>query len=195
MVVVPEKVRNALKKPLGKVYTTYEKVIELSKNFRLVSVGDVCTLALLAIGIKPHLAVFDHKVMRKEIGQQNANILKFAFKKIRKFRNKPGTLSEDLLKAAKNLIDEGGAVFIDGEEDLTALAFIKNADDRTVVIYGQPYVGVVVVEPNKKTRKFVNRIFEQIFTQKSLTKSIKKKSKKGASHKKNLRKKQQKRRK
>ncbi len=162
MVVVPENMRKLLKKPLGKLCLTYEKIKDMSKNFRIISVGDVCTLALLAIGIRPHLAVFDYKIMRKHAKKSHINILKFSFKNINKLKNKPGTVSDYLLKNAKKLIRDGGAIFVDGEEDLTALAFIKNADKKTIVIYGQPHEGVVIVTHDKRTKKLVNNILNKI---------------------------------
>ena len=50
---------------------------------------------------------------------------------------------------------------IDGEEDLTALAFIDAADKETILIYGQPKKGMVLVYP-EKVRKKVHAIIEQI---------------------------------
>lgn len=163
MVLVPERIRKLLKRPLGKVYCNYKKIKELSNSFKIISVGDFSTLALLLAGIKPQLAVFDYKIRRIEIDQSKINVLRSKFKKTTKLKNEPGTISKRLVSIAGALIKKGGALLIDGEEDLTALVFIKNADSKTIVIYGQPLKGVVVVMPNKKTKKRVNRIFEQVF--------------------------------
>lgn len=152
MITLPKKELKKLKKPLGKVYTTMEKIKELSHNHRIVSVGDICTLALLAVGIKPHLAVFDYMYMRRKLDDMFIAALENAFKTREKYKNPRGTLSKKLLKDAPKLMKKGGAVLIDGEEDLTALAFIANAGKKDIIVYGQPKKGMVIVVPEKKLK-------------------------------------------
>lgn len=155
---ISKEARAGLKKPLGKVYTTLEAVKTLSKRHRVISVGDICTLALLCIGIRPHLAVFDLRYMRKALPQEMALILKREFGNTKTIKNRHGTVSGKLLKNANEIMKKGGAIKIDGEEDLTALAFIKNADAHSIIVYGQPNEGMVIVKPDKKTKEIVNRI-------------------------------------
>lgn len=155
---ISEQARTRLKKPLGRVYTSLERVKALSRKHRIISVGDICTLALLCIGIRPHLAVFDLKYLRRPLPPGMAIILKREFRNTRKLKNRHGTLSDSLLKDAKTIMKRGGAIKIDGEEDLTALAFIKNADAHSIIVYGQPDEGIVVVKPDRKTKKLVEEI-------------------------------------
>ncbi|HID73222.1 TPA: DUF359 domain-containing protein, partial [Candidatus Micrarchaeota archaeon] len=155
---IPEKVKKELKKPLGKVHPDYSAVMKLSEGRRIISVGDICTLGLLQIGIRPHLAVFDFRFMRKRLQPEYVNVLKREFKKSRRIKNAKGTLSDSIMKRAGALIEEGGAVLIDGEEDLTALAFIDSADSDDILVYGQPGKGIVVVEMDKKTKKKVKEL-------------------------------------
>ena len=157
---IPEKIKSLLKKPFGKVYTHYEELKTLSKSHRIISVGDVCTLALLGLGIKPHLAVFDFKYMRRKLDGTKTGILKRYFGHFRTMTNVTGTLSIEILKNAKKLMTTGGAILIEGEEDLTALAFIKDADKKTLVIYGQPHKGIVVVKQDSKTKNLIKKIFD-----------------------------------
>lgn len=164
MYVIPPRIRRQLKRPLGPVHTTYEKIKQLSNDYKIVAVGDICTLTLIAIGIKPHLAVFDFKERRRKLKTQLINVLKFHFKNIKQFKNRKGTISKRLLKAAPALLKRGGAVCIDGEEDLTALAFARYADKNTLIIYGQPYSGIVVVFPTKETKKKIDDIFKELTT-------------------------------
>jgi hypothetical protein len=152
---IPEQVRNELKKPLGSLHTDFKEIKELSLTHRIISVGDVCTLGLLAMGIRPHLAVFDHLFMRRRLEPGMIRILESHFKNPKKYKNSPGTLSKSILSDAAKLLEEGGAVLIDGEEDLTALAFIMAAGTRDVIVYGQPDEGMVVVKPNKALKKKV----------------------------------------
>jgi uncharacterized protein (UPF0218 family) len=153
MVQIPDQIRNKLKKPLGKLYKDFRVLKKLSLTHRIIAVGDVCTLSLLAMGIKPHLAVFDHRLMRSKLDPGMINILRMHFKKPRKYRNPAGTLSDRILADAGKLIEKGGAVFVDGEEDLTALAFIVSASSKDIIVYGQPREGLVVVQPDRKIKK------------------------------------------
>ena len=155
MAKLPQKVINQLKKPLGKLYKDFREIRKLSKNHRIIAVGDVCTLGLLAMGIKPHLAVFDFRLMRQDLGPEIQGILRLYFKNPKKYKNPAGTISERIVVDAADLIENGGAVLIDGEEDLTALAFILKAGNKDVVVYGQPHLGIVIVKPDKKLKKKV----------------------------------------
>lgn len=147
---IPEKTRAALKTPLGKLFENISQ-IEFG-NGRLVSVGDVCTTKLLETGRKPHLAVFDFHFMRSEIFEDNKKLLRAAFPSPKKYDNPAGTLSEKIIEDAEILLEKGGAVLIEGEEDLTALAFILAAKEDDIVVYGQPNEGIVVVRPSEKLK-------------------------------------------
>ncbi len=154
--IIPPAVKEQLKKPLGRLQTDFRLVKKLSRKRRVIAVGDVCTLSLLAMGIRPHLAVFDHLFMRHRLDPGMVRILALHFPRQKRYRNPAGTLSERLLRDAGRLIQEGGAVLIDGEEDLTALAFIRAAGEEDVVVYGQPHSGMVVVVPDKRIKKKID---------------------------------------
>jgi len=153
MVKIPGRIREELRKPLGQVQKDFRKIKELSRNHRVIVVGDVCTLGLLAAGIRPYLAVYDHRFMRQRLDSGMVSILAVHFKNPKKYDNPAGTLSERIVKDAPKLLKEGGAVLIRGEEDLTALAFILAAGPRDLVVYGQPHEGLVLVKPNGKIKK------------------------------------------
>ena len=151
MAVIPEHIKSKLKKPLGRVYSNADFVQKI-KNKRIIAVGDDSTLAVLRRGITPHLAVFDFRIMRKKIAKKRQKKLLSSFKKIKKYRNRKGTISDYLLKNAKRILKEGGAVLIEGEEDLTTLAFILAAGKNDIILYGQPKKGIVRVVPDKKMK-------------------------------------------
>jgi uncharacterized protein (UPF0218 family) len=157
MVEIPDRVRSQLKRPLGKLYKDFREIKKLSRDHHIIAIGDVCTLGLLAMGIKPHLAVFDFHFMRHELDSGIQSILKLYYKKPARYRNPAGTISERILKDAPKLLRKGGGVYIEGEEDLTALAFIRSGGPKDVIVYGQPHVGMVVVKPDAKIKKRVER--------------------------------------
>jgi len=157
MVTIPAGVKAALKEPLGKLQKGYEGLDKLARTHRIISIGDVCTLGLLGHGIRPHLAVFDHLFMRHELPEERKRVLNDAFRNPARYSNPPGTLSESIIADAPMLIEKGGAVLIDGEEDLTALAFIRSAGRNDIIIYGQPNEGLVVVVPDERLKRKIDK--------------------------------------
>ncbi|MBU0528070.1 DUF359 domain-containing protein [Candidatus Micrarchaeota archaeon] len=155
---ISQKVKEQLKQPLGELHIDFKRIKELSQNHRIISIGDVCTLGLLVMGIRPHLAVFDHKFMRMPLETESIEILKRYFKDPKKYSNPAGTISDEISRDAKKLIEEGGSILIDGEEDLTALIFILNADENDIIVYGQPKQGIVIVNPDKKIKEKINKL-------------------------------------
>jgi uncharacterized protein (UPF0218 family) len=153
---IPDWIKNKLKKPLGR-FITLAQVKQLNKK-HIISIGDICTLNLISAGVVPHLAVFDHHYMRRSLEPESIDILKRTFPSQKKYKNPKGTLSEMIIDDAKKLIESGGAVMIDGEEDLTALAFILVAGENDVIVYGQPKEGMVAVEYSEKTKKKIKRL-------------------------------------
>lgn len=154
---IPESVRARLKKPLGRLQKDFSGIRRLSQGHRIISIGDVCTLGLLAMGIRPHLAVFDHRFMRRPLDSGMVRVLGMHFRKPKRYRNPAGTLSGKIADDAGMLMSRGGAVLIDGEEDLTALAFIRKAGKKDVIIYGQPHEGLVIVRPDAKIKRKIER--------------------------------------
>lgn len=153
--LIPEDIRMELKKPLGRIETDFQGITRLREcrpSLRIISIGDICTLGLLENGLMPQLAVFDFQSMRAPLPPEGVRALRSAFRSMKRYRNPPGTLSEELLDEAGALIEEGGAILIEGEEDLTALAFILAAKEEDIVVYGQPEQGMVVVSPGPRVK-------------------------------------------
>ena len=51
-------------------------------------------------------------------------------------------------------------LLVDGEEDLLALTAILCAPENSLVIYGQPHEGIVVINVTEKTREKTRRIVD-----------------------------------
>ncbi len=145
--IIPERIKKQLRKPLGKVHKDISFLKRTKK--RIISIGDESTANILSLGIKPHLAVFDLKIMRKKVSKKIRELFLSSFRRIKRYKNKKGTLSEKLLRDSPYLLRDGGAIFIDGEEDLTAIAFMLKGGKRDIIVYGQPRRGMVIVEPKK----------------------------------------------
>jgi uncharacterized protein (UPF0218 family) len=53
-------------------------------------------------------------------------------------------------------------VFVDGEEDLLALPIFALARDQSVVLYGQPLEGIVVVKIDNKLKEKAQDLLDSI---------------------------------
>jgi hypothetical protein len=138
--------RKRLKSPFGPISRKFPKGL---KGSRIISIGDISTLSLLKGRIRPFLAVFDFRTRRRKLDAKRRRILEKSFDSFHMAANPRGFLSSTVIKVAKEAMREGGAVIIDGEEDLTLLAFMKFAKKKDVFIYGMPGSGFCLVEGEK----------------------------------------------
>ena len=160
MVRISDNARMELKKPLGRLIANPSELPMIIGEHRIISVGDICTLTLLELGIMPHLAVYDYRYQRMDLEENKVERLKSNFPNPKTFSNPPGTISDELMGLAQGLLAEGGAILIDGEDDLTALVFISAASKDYLILYGQPDEGIVVVKPDKETKEKIRKILE-----------------------------------
>lgn len=165
MLKITEELRAELKEPLGRM-ASIEEVAKTNK--KIVAVGDVVALSLLKKGVKPFVAVFDFKNLRKEIERSEKQKLISNFPNATKVVNPPGTLNEKIFDTARKLLKTGGALFVDGEEDLVALAFLRSLEDGFILTYGIFGKGVVAVEGGEKTKKMAKGIIKRMITLPSL---------------------------
>ncbi|MBD3387660.1 MAG: DUF359 domain-containing protein [Candidatus Altiarchaeales archaeon] len=153
------RLREELKKPLGDVVTETSKI---PVDAPLICVGDTASDTMLSAGYKPKLLVYDGRTGRHEIGVSETISSYDAVE--RTVANPPGKLEEGVFELFREVLDGGGPgrVYVEGEEDLTALAAIREAAVGSVVVYGQPGEGLVVVDVNEKTKNRVNKIIEDM---------------------------------
>jgi len=146
--------RRRLKEPLGMLIEgspeeTRGRLLESVRGSEglVVAVGDVVSRELRNIGVKVDVYIVDDRVERRA-GEV------FAESGIREIRcrNEAGTISPEAYSAVAEAIESGGGVVVrvEGEEDLLGLAAIAEAPIGSIVIYGQPRVGVVVVRVDEE---------------------------------------------
>ncbi|MCK4498127.1 GTP-dependent dephospho-CoA kinase family protein [Candidatus Bathyarchaeota archaeon] len=157
--------RKKLKKPLGLLYkassgSTIEalnKLIHEETHTTLVSVGDYITEYLFNHNIKPDLFIVDDRIMRKQIPPIKADA-----DVVIKVKNPPGTITDQAWSAIEKASNScrRTKIHVDGEEDLLALVAILTVPLNSIVLYGQPLQGVVVVRVTTEIRERVERIVE-----------------------------------
>ncbi|WP_461865467.1 GTP-dependent dephospho-CoA kinase [Thermococcus sp.] len=149
---LPLSLRDELKKPLGELVKgeipePYLNSLEkMKKAHYLITVGDVVTENVLKLGLKPSIAIYDHKTKREEYHPKiDADAV------IMTVNNPPGTVTKALLNAIRKAFEtaqRGRNVYIKvyGEEDLAAIPAVLYAPIGSLVIYGQPNEGVVLIK-------------------------------------------------
>ncbi len=143
--IVTDELRELLSHPFSGL-CPIENIVKDHEGKKLVAVGDRVTLDTLKLGVVPFVAVFDHKTERAPISKGDKVILDKHFPEPESIENPPGHFNEELLPLAKRIMQNGGAVLVDGEEDITGLAFMFYATEDHVVYYGMRGEGVVLLE-------------------------------------------------
>ncbi|MDA4123701.1 MAG: GTP-dependent dephospho-CoA kinase family protein [Thaumarchaeota archaeon] len=74
-------------------------------------------------------------------------------------KNPAGSITADGIRAVRGALrgKKPVRVLVDGEEDLLAIPSVEAAPTGSIVIYGQPGLGVVVVEVDERAKASVTR--------------------------------------
>jgi hypothetical protein len=97
--------------------------------------------------------------------EKRESAVEFSHDKARVFRavNEPATISFAAWQAVAEAIEKGNsAVVVEGEEDLLALVAIVVAPIGSVVAYGQPGQGIVIVRVTPSKRSEIQRQIDQM---------------------------------
>ena len=124
-----------------------------------MTVGDATTARLLLFGIVPDLSVIDGKERRtKTSGSKLVALIEDGDSKSLSFlrcSNRPGTVSRNAIATIREALKMPFPVriLVTGEEDLLALPLFVIVPNGSVVLYGQPLEGMVIVRINEKIRR------------------------------------------
>ena len=134
----------------------------------LATVGDATTSKLLSYGIVPDLFIVDGKERREK--SDTSKIFSLILGKNRRevshlhCSNNPGSISGRAIAVIKDALKGPFPIriFVCGEEDLLALPLFVMAPDRSVIIYGQPLRGMVIVKINEDIRRTAKNLIYRI---------------------------------
>jgi hypothetical protein len=155
--LLTEELRSSLKRPLGKllpgsgpeIYEEIATTISLRKPPSVIFVGDAVAKNALTKGIRRDVIIIDNKEKRTQTKPLDARA-----KRTFRVRNERGTIGSQAWAAVEEAIESGDAtVIIEGEEDLLTLVAMAVAPLGSLVIYGQPGEGLVMVEVDDSARK------------------------------------------
>lgn len=145
-------IRGSFAQTMGKM----AKIIAREKPPMIVSVGDTVSRNLHEHHMFPQLSITDNKRMRKRIEPRVFAATLFHV------RNPQGTITKEAITAIKQAFgsDESVQIVVDGEEDLLTLVAILHAPEKSLVVYGQPYEGIVVVKVTSEKRAEARQVLK-----------------------------------
>lgn len=133
----------------GEIPEPYRILKQMLKGEKVIAIGDVVVENLIKVGIEPDMLVVDGKSMREEMGTPvQCDII---------VKNPASELTDELMEAVRKGYKR---IFVDGEEDLAALPAILYADENSVIVYGQPSEGIMVIRPTEENKKKVVETLE-----------------------------------
>jgi uncharacterized protein (UPF0218 family) len=169
--VLTEDLRLLLKKPVGilirgRVDETTHELIELLKSkgkVKLIVVGDIVSKTITVMGLKADLYITDSRSLRVPVEEPK---LASIVERVYMVQNPPGHISSEAENAVKMALASGCTSWIkvEGEEDLLTLIAIAEAPLNSIVLYGQPNEGVVVVQVDEKIKLWIRSIIDSMPT-------------------------------
>ncbi|HSV42396.1 MAG TPA: DUF359 domain-containing protein [Methanomassiliicoccales archaeon] len=160
---LPETMREEMKMPLGDVLTESEAVKAVKKCDRVISVGDVVSLALAQHGIQPHLMVFDRMTERMPMTLLDRHLENMPGMLVT-VRNPPGFIKPEMVSAIDKALksEQPTKLMVEGEEDLAGLVCAALAPDRSCLLYGLPKKGLCLVHVDKAVRENAKRLINNM---------------------------------
>jgi len=150
---LPESLREYLRWPLGKLVNGEAILPAIGGASPVVTVGDFCTLDLVARGRSPDICLVDFKTKRQEDPELREALQRIG-SVVMRVTNPAGTIMPDAWRVISEAFKSKERVRVEvrGEEDLLALVCIALAPSSAAVLYGLPSQGVVVVRPDEAAK-------------------------------------------
>jgi len=163
-VKLPDSLRDKFKTPLGILLpenqadkTNIEKF--LSKNSYIITVGDRTTEKMINFGFIPSLQIIDGQEKReKREPPKLSNATEITVD------NPAAEITPNSIDVIKQAFSMPTPVrlFVNGEEDLLVLPVCIYAPENSVVFYGQPNEGLVVVTVTTEIRNKAQRLVDSM---------------------------------
>ncbi|MDO9097014.1 MAG: DUF359 domain-containing protein [Candidatus Methanoperedens sp.] len=167
---LPDSLREELRKLHGELYpgdgveNTKRIIKDLDNYTKLISVGDIVTFNLLSAGLVPDISFVDDRTKRSPASDKIMKGTRHAHFKTITVENPPGMITEELLQEISNAMESKTPIqiFIKGEEDLAALPAIAMAPLSSVIIYGLPDKGAVLVRVTDNKKKEIQSLLDRM---------------------------------
>ena len=160
---LPDDLRDQLKNPLGTLINdddpNKENIIKkISAESVLITVGDKTTENILQFGLRPQIQIIDGLEKRNQCvvptdDTVNTNL---------SCRNPPGEITKESIQVIQKAFscESPVRITVDGEEDLLVIPVCIHAPENSIVMYGQPNEGLVIVTITPEIRAKVQKILD-----------------------------------
>jgi len=164
VLTLPDGARSMLKEPFGTLVrdadvTAARLRSEMPDGALVVAVGDATTERLARLGMRAGVEVVDgHERRAARDAPDGAPATSLSCK------NAAGTIADSALAALREALAAPRPVrlTVDGEEDLLAVPLCEMCEDGTVVAYGQPGEGMVIVRVGDGPRARARRVMKMM---------------------------------
>lgn len=152
---LPEEKRDKFKEPLGKLFEGPEEAFDYLNSLdyeKIITVGDVVSARFLRNGWKPDMIIADYKSERSPTETEYKEIIEDYSVPSIEVKNPAGYITEDLRDSIESA-ETPVKIIVEGEEDLATLPATLTAPLGSIVVYGQPNEGIVIIEVTEKKRE------------------------------------------
>jgi len=173
LLLLPDELRTTLKEPLGRLYkgNGLECVKAMEKELlsarKVVAIGDMTAFYLLKASIVPDLLVVDNKTKRMPVTDHVIEMLDHERYKTVRVKNPAATITKDLIDLIRDSLngDDHIKIVVEGEEDLATLPAIFYAPMGSVVVYGQPNEGSVLVDVTPERKLHIEEFMKRMIVE------------------------------
>ena len=160
---LPENIRNQLKTPLGdlikeEIVNKENILTKIGSEPIVITVGDRTTENMINLGIMPQIQIIDglEKRNKRLVPTDDAINTNLSCK------NPPSEITEESTQVIQKAFscESPVRITVDGEEDLLVLPVCMSAPENSVVMYGQPSEGLVIVHITPEIRAKVQKILD-----------------------------------
>lgn len=140
---------------------------ELLSAKKVVAIGDMTAFYLLKASIVPHLLVVDNKTKRMPVSDQVKEMLDHESYKTVMVKNPAATITKDLIDQIRESLHGTNhiKIVVEGEEDLATLPAILYAPLSSVVVYGQPNEGSVLVDVTLERKLHIEEFMKRMIVE------------------------------
>ena len=160
---LPENLRDQLKIPLGDLIkeenVNKENILtKIGSESIVITVGDRTTENMINLGIMPQIQIVDGLEKRNQRLVPKDDTINTNLS----CKNPPGELTEESMQVIQKAFSckLPVRIIVNGEEDLLVLPVCIFAPENSVVMYGQPNEGLVIVHITPEIRAKVQKILD-----------------------------------
>jgi len=145
--------------PPEKTIGMLQEEFQRNNPIKLFVIGDIVASNILRSNMHAHFIIIDYKSERHPVDPVCLNNYK-----IINVKNPAGVITASAYDALKEMCSssDATAIIVDGEEDLLTLPVIRFAPLGSFVVYGQPFVGIVLVTVTSKVKFEVEQLMDKM---------------------------------